>query len=319
MENYLEPLPRNFVVKSNALIEARYRLSLQEAHVILWLLTQIHPADEDFKLHKLDINQFSNMVGLEAKGQYTHLQTVTGNLMRRVLKIYEPKTHDMLQVAWLSSARYQKKKGCVLLRFDPDLKPYLLQLKSHFTKLDIIDTLKLKSIHAIRIFELLSQYIQVGMRKMSVDDLRLYCGIEKHEYIGYGMLKRKVLDTALFEINNKTDYTINYIEIKESRKVIALEWTIKKKNIQQEQNLEKLAIIQKEIRSEALLVEALMEYGFSKIIGKRLIKHHGEHVVKNALKAVNIQIKRSHAKNPKAMLQTAIQEKWHPEIYKKKL
>jgi hypothetical protein len=37
-----------FVVKSNDLVEARYRLSLQESHVVLWLLTQINPEDEDF-------------------------------------------------------------------------------------------------------------------------------------------------------------------------------------------------------------------------------------------------------------------------------
>jgi hypothetical protein len=35
----------SFVIKSNALIEGRYRLSLQESHVVLWLLTKIEPDD----------------------------------------------------------------------------------------------------------------------------------------------------------------------------------------------------------------------------------------------------------------------------------
>lgn len=50
-----------FIVKSNALIEARYRLTLQEARIILWLLIQIHPDDEDFKEHKMNIKDFANM------------------------------------------------------------------------------------------------------------------------------------------------------------------------------------------------------------------------------------------------------------------
>jgi hypothetical protein len=46
------------------------------------------------------------------------------------------------------------------------------------------------------------------------------------------------------------------------------------------------------------------------------LKDHKEEDIKNALRAVDLQIKRSHVKNPKAMLRVAIQERWHPEIFK---
>lgn len=52
-------------------------------------------------------------------------------------------------------------------------------------------------------------------------------------------------------------------------------------------------------------------------MAKRLLKNYDEDVIKNALRAVDLQIQRNHAKNPKAMLQRAIQEKWHPEIFVK--
>jgi plasmid replication initiation protein len=319
MVKKLEPNAKNFVVKSNALVEARYRLSLQESQVILWLLTQIHPNDEDFKAHRLDIVEFARLTQVESGNRYSELRRITKQLMQRVMEIYSPEEDKTIQVAWLSSTEYEHKKGFVSLEFSPKLKPYLLQLKGHFTKIDIVDTLKLKSIYAIRIFELLLQYGHIGTREISIADLRAYCGVEKTEYLLYADLKRKAINKAKMEINSKTEYLIDYKEIKESRKVIALEWTIKKKNLQKDQDLKKLTVIQKEIRSEALLVETLMEYGFSKGIAKRLVISHGEEVVKNALKAVNIQMERKQARNPKAMLQTAIQEKWHPEIYKKKL
>jgi plasmid replication initiation protein len=313
-----EVLPFEFVVKSNALVGARYRLSLQESHVILWLLTQIKPDDEDFKIHKMDIAEFSKMIGVEVDNQYSKLRLVTRSLMRRVLDIYEPEKQEWLQVAWLSSARYQKKKGAISLKFDPDLKPYLLQLKSHFTKINIVDTLKLKSIHAVRIFELLLQHVTIGERKISINDIRTYCGIKQNEYKNYFDLKLKIIERAKTEINAKTDYDVDYAEIKESRKVVAIEWIIKKKNPQKEEHSQKLMTLQKELRSELALIEALMEYGFSKGIAKRLLKTHEEEVIKNALKSVNLQIERNHVKNAKAMLQTAIKEKWHPEVFKKK-
>ena len=67
-----------------------------------------------------------------------------------------------------------------------------------------------------------------------------------------------------------------------------------------------------------MLIESLIEYGFSKATAKGLLKLHEADVIKNALRSVNIQIERNNVKNPKAMLQTAIKGKWHPEIFKKK-
>lgn len=221
--------PQHFVVKSNALVEARYRLSLQESQVILWLLTQIQPDDEDFKPHKLDITDFAKMIGVDVESRYRELRKITRQLMQRVMDIQEPDTRDYIQVAWLSSAHYKSKQGHVLLEFSPKLKPYLLQLKSQFTKIDIVDTLKLKSIYAIRVFELLLQYVSIGLRQISLNELKSYCGIKLEEYADYFDLKRYVINKAKTEINSKTEYQIDYTEIKESRKVVAIEWTIKKK------------------------------------------------------------------------------------------
>jgi plasmid replication initiation protein len=308
--------PRKYIVKSNSLVEARYRLSLQESKIILWLLTQIRPDDEDFKSHQMTISEFSKMIGVEVDNQYSKLRDVTQNLMRRILNIYEPEKNEWLQVAWLSSARYQGKKGIVILKFDPELKPYLLQLKSHFTKLDIVDTMKLKSVHSIRMFELLLQYLTIGNRKMTLEDLRAWCGIQKDEYNLYADVKRYVINRAKTEITAKTEYEIDYQEIKESRKVVAIQWTIKKKRIQPEGTSQKVRQLQKEYRSESALIDSLVEYGFSRTIAKRFITNNGEDAVSDALKAVNIQVERATVKNPRAMIQMAIKEKWKPEVYK---
>jgi plasmid replication initiation protein len=309
---------KKYIVKSNSLVEARYRLSLQESQVILWLLTQIRPDDEDFKPHTLDITEFAELTGVSVDSRYSELRKITKQLMQRVMEIYEPEKNSLLQVSWLSSARYESKKGCVSLCFDPSLKPHLLKLKSHFTKLDIVDTLKLKSVHAIRVFELLLQYLIIGNRTITLEELRGYCGVRKDEHILYANLKSRVIDRAKTEINAKTEYEIDYTEIKESRKVVAIDWTIKKKHIQLEGTAQKVRQLQKEYRSESALIDSLVEYGFSRAIAKRFITNNGEDAVSDALKAVNIQVERATVKNPRAMIQTAIKERWKPDVYKTK-
>lgn len=307
-----------FIVKSNALIEARYRLSLQELHVMFWLLQKIQPDDEDFKLHKMDIKKFSEMIGVEVDNQYSKLRFVTRSLMRRILDIYEPEKQEWLQVSWLSSARYQKSNGCVLLEFSPQLKPYLLQLKNQFTKIEISDVLELRSVYAIRIFELLLQYVSVGKRTISIKDLRDYCGIEKAHAL-YGDFKRTVINQATAEINAKTEYDVSYEEIKESRKIVEIKWTIKKKTHFEKSQMEKAVIIQKELRSEKAIIQQLLEYGFTDSQSKKIVKSNSQETIINASKAVDIQVSRGKVKNAKAMLAKAIQEKWHPEKYQNKI
>ena len=309
---------KGYVVKSNSLVEARYRLSLQESQIILWLLTQIMPDDEDFKSHQMSISEFARMTMVNVDGRYTELRKITKRLIQRSIEIFEPSMNKIIQVAWLSSAEYNTKKGTVSLEFSPKLKPYLLKLKSHFTKLDIVDTMKFKSIYSIRMFELLLQYLTIGNRKMTLENLRAWCGIQNDEYEFYKDLRCRVIDRAKTEVTAKTDYEIDYTEIKESRKVVAIDWTIKKKRIQLEGTAEKVRQLQKEYRSESVIVDSLVEYGFSRTIAKRFIINNGEDVVSDALKSVNIQVERGQVKNPKAMLQKAIQEKWKPEVYKNK-
>lgn len=303
------------VIQHNHLVEARYRLSLQEKRIILWLLTQIKPNDCDFKAHRLEIVEFSKMIGLKVDNQYSQLQEVTLNLMKRVLKIHEPTTKSVLQVAWLSSAHYELNKGYVLLEFSPKLKPYLLQLKSHFTKLSISDMMQLTSTYAVRFYELLKQYESIKQRKISVEDIRNYCGITKTEYTRYNDFKKNVLERAKKEINEKTDLTIGYKELKESRKIVAIEWTINKKVSNQEEQL-KLISKQQEFRSKESLIEAITKYGFGRTTARQFLNSYKEEDIKNALRAVDIQIERNHVRNPKAMLKIAIQEQWHPEIFK---
>lgn len=304
-----------YVVKSNTLVEARYRLSLQESHVILWLLTQIRHDDEDFKLHTMKISEFAEMVGVDAGNQYKELREVTLKLMQRVMSIYESEKKEWLQVSWLSSARYREKQGTVSLKFDPELKPYLLQLKSQFTKINIADTMKFKSVYALRIFELLFQYESIGNRKTSIEDLRTWCGIQKDEYPLYGHLKSRVINRAKTEINAKTNYDIDYTEVKQSRKVVGIDWTIGKKTHFEKMQSEKATILAKELRSTNAILEQLLEYGFTRQAANRLIKNHEEADIANAIKAVDIYRTKHDVKNAKVMVATAIKEKWHPEKY----
>ena len=313
----LKKTSTEIVVQSNYLVESSYRLNFQEKRLIAWLSTKIRKDDVDFKKYRVSIKEFAQEVNLDPNSQYREMKKLTASLITRLIQIEDQETGKTKQMAWLCFAEWDPKMGICDLKFHPDLKPYLLQLNEKFTIVKFNDYMKLDSAYSMRILELLVQYESIGERKTTIKDIRAWCGIRKDEYTLYANLKSRVIECAKTEINAKTEYEIDYQEIKESRKVVAIDWTIKKKHIQLEGTSQKVHQLQKEYRSESALIDSLVEYGFSRAIAKRFITNNGEDAVSDALKAVNIQVERDTVKNPRAMIQTAIKERWKPDVYRK--
>ncbi|MBF0345212.1 MAG: replication initiation protein [Nitrospirae bacterium] len=214
------------VVKSNYLVEACYRLTLTEQRVILYMVSMINQIDEDFKLYRISVSEFIGILGIEDKDAYNQIRQVTNSLREKGLNIYDPKTDSLLNIGWLSSSRYFTGKGYVELRFDPGLKPYLLQLKARFTSYKLENVIRLDSIYSIRIYELLMQYWRLGERTVKVADLRKLLGITGNEYALYGDFKKRVILTAQAELAKRTDLYFTFTEIKTGRKVTAIDFTI---------------------------------------------------------------------------------------------
>jgi plasmid replication initiation protein len=187
---------KNLVVKSNKVVEARYKLTVQEQRIILALTSMIKPEDKDFHTYRFTINQLMELTGVKGKAYYSQIKEITKGLIEKSLTIKEP-TGD-LQIGWLSSAKYWDKEGSVDLCFSPKLKPYLLQLKSHFTQYQLENVAKLRSNYSIRIYELLKQYEGTNQQEriFNLDELRAILGIEDNKHKRFGDFKRHVLEVA---------------------------------------------------------------------------------------------------------------------------
>ena len=82
------------------------------------------------------------------------------------------------------------------LSFDPQLKPYLIQLKSHFTSIELRYVIHLQSVYAMRIYELLKQYRKIGERVLPIVELRHMLGILPHKYQYINDFRRYAIDIA---------------------------------------------------------------------------------------------------------------------------
>lgn len=302
------------IVQSNALIESHHRLTLQEKRIVLWLIQRIKRDDKTFNTFVIKIKEFAELIGLNEKTQYKEIKRITKGLVTAYLEINNKDDGSTFQTTWLSYSHWKPREGICKVRFTNELEPALLQLKDQFTQMDFREINKLKSCFSMRIYELLKQYKNIGNRYTKISDIRKYCGIREDEYGLYSDLKRRILDRARREITEKTDLTVDYTEIKDGRKVIAVEWTILEKvfdKAEQKQQTKETKNAQKS-ELDTYLIEYIKRIGYSESWAKRLHKKYDVITIKNAVEAVKEYIENVKADNPKALLKTALIEEWSP-------
>ena len=219
-------MDKNYLVtKANTLITANYDLSLQEQKLILTLASMVQPTDEEFKEYEFKIKDFMELLGIETQTKYTEIPKITKELMKKVFEIKEGK--DIIQLSWLSSARYKTGEGLVILKFDSSLKPYMLQLKELYTSYKLENILSLKSKYSLRLFELLKSNEYKKIWNIELEELKKLLGATEKSYSIYQNVKNRIILKAQKELKEKTDICFDFEEIKTGRKVTSIKFFIK--------------------------------------------------------------------------------------------
>jgi len=207
------------VVQSNRLIEAKYRLSVEEQKIIKILVSQIQKDDADFKDYEFRIKELAELLGMTHSNPYGVLRSITKRLVSKVLEFYDQDKQEFIQASWLSGAKYRQGLGTVVLHFDPLLKPLLLQLQSYFTKYEIGQVLQFKGQYTIRFFEFRKSFL--GRHKevvvFTLKELREVLGIKKGEYKIFRDFKNRVLEPARAELLEKTGQSFAWEAIRQGQ------------------------------------------------------------------------------------------------------
>jgi len=222
------------VYKSNALIEASYRLSVYEQRIILACIAQVRRDEPltDKQLYTVSAQQVANMTGTQLGTAYQHLKTASERLFRREVTLYEaPNGQGGAKVRltrWVQEVVYQKDQGTVALRFSQPMVPYLSQLTEQFTRYALTDVARMDSAHAIRLYELLCQWRDAGQREVSIEWLREAFQLEG-KYPAIKDLKRWVIEPAVAQINEHSPLWVKWGQRKTGRRVSHLTFTFGEK------------------------------------------------------------------------------------------
>lgn len=224
----------NFVVQANDLIGGKQALKLNSAKLIRSAIMQVVRSDEELKPYIINIKDLSALLGVSTSNIYRDVEDITDDIIRNPVYIREMKdgkTLSFIKIPWVSRCEYKSDIG-IYLKLNEELKPFLINLKEHYTQYTLQEVLAMKSVYAIRIFEILQSKIMNGTVPkngahivLSVQELRECCDCEE-KYPAFGNFKNKVIDKAVNEINRVTYYDITFTYQKRGRTVVAIDFFI---------------------------------------------------------------------------------------------
>ena len=215
------------VYKANQVIEASYRLTLNEQRVVLACIAQIKSEDSLLTNAKFELSakEFAELFSLSEKRAYLALVDVAESLFRRYVVIDQPFSHDrsvtQLKVHWISSIQYKQDSGKIVLCFSQDMLPYLSELKGQFTRYKLEHIGNMTSVYAIRLYELLMQWRTTGKQEVEIAWLKKQFQIED-QYADMHNFKKRVLLPAVADINQHSDYQVSWTQRKTGRNVTHL-------------------------------------------------------------------------------------------------
>ena len=211
------------VTKSNALIEASYKLTLNEQRIILATIAQLDPRRPLPKENHFEITaeDFSKFFGVDEKNAYKELEEAASSLLKRVVKTSDGRLREHL--SWLLFVRYWDGEGRVTLGFSPLVVPYLTMLHKRFTSYNLKKVSGLKSTYSIRLFEMLMQFRKTKRLVIEVNDFKSRLEL-KNKYERFFDLRKRVIEPAALELKLKSGINISWKVLKDKRKVKKIEF-----------------------------------------------------------------------------------------------
>lgn len=139
-------------------------------------------------------------------------------------------------------AKYTSKKGSkseILIEIHHSCKKLFLELAKGYTNLQLDSILNLRSEYSIRMYELMSMFLNQKKWTTSINDLRALFNLKDSKYKNYGMFEKRILIYSQKELLEHCGIYFTWeIAAKERKKITALTFHITTKDKQEKVELD---------------------------------------------------------------------------------
>ena len=236
--------PRNHLVaKSNALIEAaQMRFSAMQQRVLHAVLTQIRKGDRitDEVMYQIPITAIADLAGQDATKLFYERTREAAKALRIVtITVKRDPKGDPLPdgitesiISPFQTVNDKSNRGQIWVRFNKDAITYFSDLVGiGFTQYSVTGgLLHMDSAYAYRLHDLIARWGDIGMKEIDLDEFRWMMGVEGGKYKRFNSFRERVLDVAINQINEHSQFDVKVCFRKRNRRVVALQFAFRVKS-----------------------------------------------------------------------------------------
>lgn len=228
----LEVLKKTHIVtKCNTLNQVyASNMTLQQCRFLSIYLSKIDNTKPETRIVRFPLEDFQKIMEQPSRLNMKQIKETTDSLLRQIMTV--PNIHggyDSFQFFKRCRVAYDEKhKPYVEIDAHDEALPLFFGFRDKYFKYRLWNTLSLKSVNQVRMYELLKEYQGLKYREFTLEDLRKKLGIKKDEYPRFTNFKTRVLDSCKKALERYTDICFDYkiIERGQSGKVIKLGFSI---------------------------------------------------------------------------------------------
>lgn len=223
------------------LVEATSKMDINEFRVFMTMLTMVLPDDEDFIEYEIRTQDIIKLYSLSDDGRYYEaIRDAAERLFNKKFVIYEKKEDGEIYRTTIhlidetSEPVKESEQNRIRLKFNPKLKPYLLQLQKEYLTIDVRNIANIQSPNSVKLYLILRHQYNLGNRKVkySLVRLREILAITDSEYPLYGNFKQKIIQKGIKDLEKYTDLIIvKFEEEKVGRAVDKVIFHLEEKDI----------------------------------------------------------------------------------------
>ena len=232
MEKSKKKYGLNTVAQSNKLVEAIHGMTLTEKRLFVHASGLAREKDlKEGEVLTIRADEFARECGIQSHTAYEGLQDAVDRLFNRYFT-YVSSTGNPVKCRWVYRLEYKKGLGEIAVSFPAEviLMFTLFNKDNPFTTYDRKHIQQMTSVYAVRFYELFMQYKSIGSRTFELEQIKTMFQLD-NKYDRVFNLKARVIDPAIQQINELTDYTVSYEQIKRGRTVYALKFFFEPKKI----------------------------------------------------------------------------------------
>ena len=204
------------VEKRNVLNELRSNnMTVQELRFFSIYLSKINPWDISTRVVRFSMEDFQRIMGF-GRLNISQLKSSTDSLLSKIVHVPNESGYGYTAFQLFKECSLDRDKNeewYIEIDAHDKALPLMFDFKNRYFKYALWNALRLKSPNQVRMYEILKQYEKIGLREISVMELRELLGIDKKEYsgrTGWSDFKKYVLDSCQQALEENTDICFIY-------------------------------------------------------------------------------------------------------------